>query len=380
MTNQTKAVTELGQRVDELERLVQTISRTKLMWEATFDVISDPVLIINRNFDIKRANRTFAKACGIDIRQVTGKKCHKIFAGFDTPCPHCPVVETLASHKNHEAELDMFPQNKRQYCVNAYCMPKVDGAADEDIVLHYRDITEEKKLTKKLMHSEKMAAVGTLAGGVAHEINNPLGGILAFAQLVMRELGEDHPCMDDLKEIEGAVLRCKKIVRDLLDFSHQNFKEEMRLLDMSEVVNRSLKLFKLNERQSKVNIELNTQTDLPKVEGDFNKLEQVVLNLATNAMHAMKENGGNLNIATFTNNDKSKVFMQFKDNGVGIDADVIDRIFDPYFTTKGQGEGTGLGLSICYKIIEEHGGKIDVESKMGAGTTMTIQFPAVAAP
>ncbi|MBF0107511.1 MAG: PAS domain-containing protein [Deltaproteobacteria bacterium] len=156
----------LTNKVEELERLIETISRSKIMWETTFDVISDPVLIINRNFEIKRANKSFARACSMDIRDVIGKKCFKIFAGYDATCPDCPVFDTLESNKPHHIELKMFPR-ERQYNVNAYCLPSVPMDTDESIVLHYRDITDWKQLQRKLMHSEKMAAIGTLAGGIA---------------------------------------------------------------------------------------------------------------------------------------------------------------------------------------------------------------------
>lgn len=367
-----KEQAELSQKVEELERLIETISRSKIMWETTFDVISDPVLIINRNYDVKRANKALAKACNEDIREVIGRKCYKVFAGYDSPCPKCPVLDTLESHDPHHVELGMFPK-QRQYNVNTYCLPDVSLDSDESIVLHYRDITEEKQLQKKLMHSEKMGAVGTLAGGVAHEINNPLGGILAFVQLIMREVGDDHSCMEDLKEIEDAALRCKKIVRNLLDFSRQDLEEEMSIVSLEEVISRCMSLIKINARDANVEIRLDFQDNLPPVQGDINKLQQVVINLATNSIHAMKE-GGVLQFSTFTNPEQSKVFMQVKDSGMGIDREQLNKIFDPYFTTKGQGEGTGLGLSISYKILEEHRAKIDVESEKGQGTTMTLQF------
>ncbi|OVE80534.1 hypothetical protein BVY03_06135 [bacterium K02(2017)] len=366
----------LSNKVEELEQLVETISRSKTMWETTFDVISDPVLIINRNFEIKRANKAFAKACNIDIRKVSQKKCYKIFAGYDSTCPDCPVFDTLESNEPHYVELNMFPK-QRQYNVNAYSMPKLNIDPDESIILHYRDITDQKQLQKRLMHSEKMAAVGTLAGGVAHEINNPLGGILAFVQLVMRELGDDNSCTEDLKEIEDAALRCKKIVRNLLNFSRQDFEEDMVFVDINDVINKSMSLIKINAKHNNVNINLDISDQIPHLTGDLNKLQQVILNLVTNSMHSMNENGGELSISSFSNPENSKVFLQIKDTGHGIDQEKIDRIFDPYFTTKGQGEGTGLGLAITYKIIEEHNGKIDVESEVGIGTTVTIQFPAI---
>jgi two-component system NtrC family sensor kinase len=366
-----------AERVKILEELVATISRSKKMWEATFDVISDPVLIIDSHYTITRANKALAKACDEDVRHVIGKKCYEIFAGYQHPCPKCPVI---TAGKNagaqvagaNSGELDMF-DNKRQYHASAYSFPNLSHD-NEATVIHYRDVTDEKRLHKKLMHSEKMAAVGTLAGGVAHEINNPLGGILAFAQLIMRQLDENHACQSDLKEIENAVLRCKKIVRDLLDFSRRNIEEEMNPVQINDLIRQTMTLIQINARHLNVTIVQELAPDLPLIYGHFGKLQQVLLNLVTNALHAMKAKGGTLTVKTSTNPEKNIVFLKVQDTGMGIDDGHVEKIFDPYFTTKAQGEGTGLGLSISYKIIEEHGGKIDVSSQKNSGTTMTLQF------
>jgi two-component system NtrC family sensor kinase len=366
-----------AERVKILEELVATISRSKKMWEATFDVISDPVLIIDSHYTITRANKALARACDQDVRHVIDKKCYETFAGYHHPCPKCPVA---AAGKNagtqsvgaNSGELDMF-DNKRQYHASAYSFPNLSHD-NEATVIHYRDVTDEKRLHKKLMHSEKMAAVGTLAGGVAHEINNPLGGILAFAQLIMRQLDENHACQSDLKEIENAVLRCKKIVRDLLDFSRRNIEEEMNPVQINDLIRQTMTLIQINARHLNVTIVQELAPDLPLIYGHFGKLQQVLLNLVTNALHAMKTKGGTLTVSTFVNPEKNKVFLKVQDTGMGIDDGHVEKIFDPYFTTKAQGEGTGLGLSISYKIIEEHGGKIDVSSQKNSGTTMTLQF------
>ncbi|MBU0505243.1 MAG: ATP-binding protein [bacterium] len=371
-----QTIDELCIKVEELESLVETISRSKVMWETTFDVISDPVLIINRNYEIRRANKALAKACDLNIRDVIGKKCHEIFAGYQKPCPKCPVDDIATTQQPDYRELEMFP-TQRQYTVNAYAVPSVFNEQDESIVLHYRDITDEKHLQKKLMQSEKMAAVGTLAGGVAHEINNPLGGILAFVQLVMRALEKEHACQDDLKEIEDAALRCKKIVRNLLDFSREKIDERMELVVLNEAISRTMALISVNAKQTGVEVVQDMEKDIASIVGDLNKLQQVVLNLVTNSIAAMQGGGGVLTLSTFMNPEKTKVFLQVSDTGKGIEEENMNRIFDPYFTTKKQGEGTGLGLAICYKIIEDHKGKIDIESVIDQGTTVTIHFPAV---
>lgn len=365
---------ELARKVAALEKLVETIGRGKMQWEHTFDVITDPVSIIDGEYRITRANIALARASKMDVRELIGKKCYEVFAGYPTPCPRCPVQKTIADRASHAVELSPFPK-KRQYFASAYSLPQQEFP-DEQIVLHYRDITDEKQMHRQLMQTDKMAAIGTLAGGIAHEINNPMGAILAYAQLALRELDDAHPCCEYLKEIEEATLRCKKIVRDLLDFSRQSFDDRMQALSLNEVVDKAMTLVQVNARHFNILIVKNLASDLPGVVGHFHKLQQVVINLVTNALHAMKESGGTLVVTTSKGAGDRTVVVEVEDTGIGIDEEDVDKIFDPYFTTKEQGEGTGLGLSISYKIIEEHRGEIRVESVRGKGTKFILQFPA----
>lgn len=365
----------MSQQIDELKKLVETISRGKLQWEATFDVISDPVVIIDQNYRITRANKAMAEACHLDVKDVIGKSCYKAFAGYNTVCPKCPVGLTLKDHKPHNVELDPFPNNKRQYFSNVYAMPESADRGSSELVLHYRDVTGEKELHKQLMQTDKMAAIGTLAGGIAHEINNPLGAILAHVQLASSELEEGHTCHESLNEIEQSVLRCTKIVRDLLDFSRQNFDDQMVPLSINEVVYKTMALIHVNSHHSRIIVNQNLGKNIPDVFGHFYKLEQVVINLVTNAIHAMRENGGELKISSRVTEDGKAVCLEISDTGHGIDEENVSRVFNPFFTTKQQGEGTGLGLSISYHIIKDHEGTIEVQSQKDKGTTFLITLP-----
>lgn len=364
---------DLKDRIKALEELIETISRGKLQWESTFDVISDPVVIIDENYIIARANRGLASACGQDVRKVIGKKCYEVFAGYKRPCPGCPVAETLKEKKPCEAELDPFPLNKRQYHANVYNLPFREKGKQE-VVLHYRDVTDERELQRQLMQADKMAAVGTLAGGIAHEINNPLGAILAHVQLASSELDKLHPTQEFLKEIQDAVLRCKKIVRDLLDFSRQNFDEQMEILNLNQVIRKTMDLIGVNFKQAQIQVEEDFQKNLPQVYGHFHKLLQMAINLVTNAIQAMRATGGTLKLKTYVN-ERGQICFEVKDTGTGISPEHMNKIFNPFFTTKEQGEGTGLGLSICYKIVQEHGGKIEVENHPEGGTCFLISLP-----
>jgi len=342
------------------------------MWEATFDAITSPVLILTSDYIIKRANLALANAAVSDVRQTVGKRCYEVLANRKIPCKECPLANTFKNKKEHTQVLSNKMRNNRSYEVNAYMLDMADQ--ESQVIMHYRDISEEKELQHRLIQSEKMAAIGMLAGGVAHEINNPLGGILAFAQLAMREVPEDHPAHNDLKEIEEAALRCKRIVQDLLDFSRQN-KDDMQLaLNLNDVLKKIIPLIRVQARNSHIELICDLDETLPAILGNIHKLQQVFLNLITNAYQAMGKKGGKLFLKT-RRDAKDCVQLIVSDTGPGISRENIGRLFDPYFTTKSQGEGTGLGLSISYGIIKDHGGNIQVESELGEGATFIVSLP-----
>lgn len=361
-------------KIKELEELVETISRGKYMWESTFDAITSPVMIVSSDYVIERANLAAAKAANMDVRQMVGTTCYEKLAGFSEPCHGCPLEKTLKAKESFFHTLEPFAKSGRQYEVNVYPLKSMDKS--RQAVLHYHDITEEKKLQRQLLQSEKMAAIGMLAGGVAHEINNPLGGILAFAQLAMRDLASDHATQKDLKEIEEAALRCKRIVQDLLDFSRQNKEEVFGPVQLNDVIKKVMPLIQVQARTSQIDVETHLTSPLQAICGNFHKLQQVILNLVTNAYQAMKsKGGGRLTLKTYSPKNEKKVYAEVSDTGPGIAEGHLEKIFDPYFTTKNQGEGTGLGLSISYGIVQEHGGQIDVKSTFKKGTTFVLSFP-----
>ena len=369
---------EQSRTIKELELLVETISRGKYMWESTFDAITDPVMIVSGDYIIKRANLAAAHAAKMDVRALIGKRCFENLVGSKEPCRGCPLKVTLKTRFSHSFTLDPFVKNNRQHHVNAYPFSAQPLGSQEEgeVVLHYRDVTDEKELERQLVHSEKMAAIGMLAGGVAHEINNPLGGILAFAQLALRDLGKDHPAFHDLKEIEESALRCKRIVEDLLDFSRQHQDDLKKAVSLNEVLQKIMPLIQMQAKATSIEVIEEFDPTLRPVCGNFHKLQQVFLNLITNAYHAMLR-GGRLTLKTCFDRKMNRVCAEISDTGGGIPPEYLDKIFDPYFTTKKQGEGTGLGLSISYGIVQDHSGTIVVKSSKSQGTTFTVSFPVM---
>jgi two-component system NtrC family sensor kinase len=229
--------------------------------------------------------------------------------------------------------------------------------------------------------AEKLAAVGRLAAGVVHEINNPLATVSACAEALESRLQEGafagSTSEEDLREYLGLIrseaFRCKNITTGLLNFSRTRA-VEYRSVDVADIISSCARLLSHQQRGEQIEIIVEAPDDLALISGDAGQLQQAVIALATNAIDAMP-NGGRLTLSAH-NHDKD-VLIEVKDNGHGITAEDLPKIFEPFFTTKEVGDGTGLGLAVCYGILTEHGGRLDVQSQVGAGTTFTITLPAI---
>jgi PAS domain S-box-containing protein len=234
----------------------------------------------------------------------------------------------------------------------------------------------EKKLQDthlQLVSSEKMASLGKLAAGIAHEINNPLGGILIYSSLMMEDLPEEDPKRGDLARIVQETGRCKEIVKSLLEFARQT-EPKKEPTDINRAINDGL-FFLVNQALfHNIRIVKNLDPFLPFVRGNSGQLKQVFMNIIVNAAEAMHGNG-TLTIATSPSPDRKNVWIEFADTGEGIPEENLSRIFDPFFTTKDVGKGTGLGLATSYGIVQDHGGTINVRSKVALGTSFIIELP-----
>ena len=222
----------------------------------------------------------------------------------------------------------------------------------------------------QLVSSEKLASLGKLAAGIAHEINNPLGGILIYASLLLEDLPPDDDKRQDLARIIQEAGRCKEIVKSLLEFARQS-EPKMEPVDINLTITEGLFFLENQALFHNIRIIKNLEPSLPFARGNASQLKQVFMNITVNAAEAM-HGSGTLTIATSFDRERKRIVIKFKDTGEGIPEENLTRIFDPFFTTKAIGKGTGLGLSTAYGIIEGHGSKIEVKSKVGAGTTFTI--------
>jgi two-component system NtrC family sensor kinase len=234
----------------------------------------------------------------------------------------------------------------------------------------------ERKLQEthlQLVSSEKMASLGKLAAGIAHEINNPLGGILIYSSLLMEDLPEEDSKRQDLARVVQEAGRCKEIVRSLLEFARQT-EPKMEPVDINRAITDDLFFLENQALFHNIRIVKNLDPSLPLATGNAGQLKQVFMNIIINAAEAIHGNG-ELTIATYPASDRNAILMEFTDTGEGIREENLSRIFEPFFTTKDVGKGTGLGLATSYGIIEDHGGKIFVKSKVEEGTTFTIELP-----
>jgi two-component system NtrC family sensor kinase len=360
----------------QMEQSLEFIEGIKRRWMATVDAIVDPLMLVDKDFKVIQANQALAKIAGKDIKKVVGSHCYKMFAGRDKPCTGCKLQESIKTETTQTFELNAV--DNRYYEVAT--QPIFDGNGVIEGSLHiYRDRTLAKQLQSQLIQTEKLASIGLLAGGIAHELNNPLAGILLFSQMLLRTVSKESAYYQDVEEIENAAKRCKAIVDSLLDFARQQpviSAESKETVSLHDALAAALRFSTAGGKANRFEIIEKYEADNEmKTTGNRNKIMQVFLNLIQNALQAMP-NGGRLTLRSLVSEDLQWNIIEIEDSGVGIPAAHLKKIFDPFFTSKAEGEGTGLGLSICHGIIEELGGRIEVRSKLRKGTTFSIFFPA----
>lgn len=323
---------------------------------------------------ISYANRRWYDA-GFEQRELLGRPLLELAApGFTRPLADA-VQSTLSGQQVDNLELEILRRNgvSGKFSANLSPMRDEQGLVTS-IVAVMTDITDSAVLRDKLVHAEKMAAVGQLVSGVAHEVNNPLTAILGFADLLMENGDLPETARKDLRVILQEAQRTKQIVQNLLSFARQ-MPPQRNPLQLNSILRRTIQLRSYDFNSHGVDIVEHLDEGLPDVVGDAHQLQQVFLNILNNAYDAVREVGRPARIEIMSTKAGDTVEVSFSDNGNGISHP--DKIFDPFFTTKEVGKGTGLGLSICYGIVKEHGGEIHCHNNIGgAGATFIVRLPA----
>jgi two-component system, NtrC family, sensor kinase len=380
----------------KVEQRTELVVRAKREWERTFDAITEPI-VIQEGFVVRRANLAYASAVGRDIRDVVGQTCHVLLAGRSSPCTGCPLQHTEARESGSELTL---PDGRR---LRATAFRLSEDPADGRTVLQYQDVTARRALEERLRTTERLASLGQLASGASQEINNPLGYVIAnlqSLQATLRELetgadaveraarlcGQNAPAdavrvlsevqarehategLEAVGEALEGAQRISGIVKGLRELARQDL-GKMEALDVNASVSRSVRAELQHMPPGAVQASLGARQ---RVRGSPLQLDQAVGAVLRNARQACP--AGPLQVRT--RDEGGELLVEVQDAGGGIAAAMLPRIFEPFFTTRGGAKAVGLGLTLAYGVVQRHGGRIDVASGVGRGTTVTLRFPA----
>ncbi|MBI1912683.1 MAG: response regulator [Deltaproteobacteria bacterium] len=366
----------LEKRAEENKRLFEMVTKSKEEWVATFDAIQDYISIHDREYRILKINKALARQFNAHPEALIGRKCYELLYCRQEPQCNCPHSRTLKTGEVADAEVeDMIVEGT--YKVTTFPVFDEDGRVWASVHVA-RDITQEKMLREQLLHSEKLSSVGKLVAGIAHELNNPLMGIMGFSQILMDMPGDKKldDIKDKLRKIYHESLRTAKIVQNLLTFARAK-KTEREYHNINEILKHTIELREYSLKANNIHVSLHFEENLPKTMVDLFQLQQVFINIINNAEDAMVSKHGKGNLSITTRKNRRKLEIAFRDDGPGIRKEIIHKVFDPFFTTKDVGKGTGLGLSISHGIITEHGGNIEIISPDDGGTIITVELPIV---
>jgi two-component system NtrC family sensor kinase len=353
---------------------VSNLEDAQKEWEVIFNAIEEGISIHDTNFNILRANQGLARILKTTISELNEKKCYELIHHLSEPLKGCPLLQAIETKRFSNVDV-RIPHLNGEFNISIYPLSNVKGSS-KGFVHIMRDITEQKRLQAELLQLEKLSTVGQLISGVAHELNNPLTSVVGYAQLLTMSEEIGGEIKDDLKKLNDEAIRASKIVQNLLAFARKR-KPEKSYVNINEILISTIALRAYDLKVNNIAVIEDFQTDLPKTMADPHQLQQVFLNLITNAEYAMKmtHGRGRLEIQTRFNLERTLISVSFKDDGPGISEENLSKIFDPFFTTKET--GTGLGLSVSYGIIQEHGGDISTQSRLEKGATFTVELPVI---
>lgn len=349
--------------------------------QAIFDSIGDAILVYDQNARVQHYNVVSKRL--LPVAAQIGRPCAELFhRGSAADANNCPVERALRGERI-DSSLTLTLLDKNRHYLDVTTTPIFDAHEGRHRALVFlRDVSEKRMQELHLVQTEKLSSIGVLATGIAHEINNPLSSIAGFAEALERRFrdelsGAKDPRLDIfppyLKMITTEVYRCKDIINHLLSFGRKS--EGVSLyVDINQILLEVMELLKYHALYRHTQVEKNLQENLPRIKADPSGLRQVCMNLLINAYQSLEE-GGKVEVSTRSAAEET-IEMVISDNGCGMSDDIVDRIWEPFYTTKEVGSGTGLGLAITYNIIKEHGGNILLNSRLGEGSEFIVRLPA----
>ena len=380
-----KAEDDLRRERDLLEQVVvertRTLGQSEMKYRSMMESITDQLYICSPNFTIEYMNPAMVNRLG---RDATGESCHRALHDQDHKCTFC-AFDDVAKGNSIETTITS-PLDHKTYRVTNMPVHHPDGTVSKMSI--YRDITpylaaiaEKDKAEAQLLQAQKMESIGTLAGGIAHDFNNILYPIIGFAEMSIEDLPENHSVRDNLKDILRGAKRASNLVKQILLFSRQK-EVNHKPIRIQPVIKETLKLLR-STIPANIDIQYDLNQDSDYILGDTTEVHEIIMNLCTNSYHAMEETGGVLKIDLNKTEPDPKFnlpsgkycCLSVGDTGAGIPPEIIDTIFEPYFSTKTLGKGSGLGLSVIHGIVKNYKGAIDVESEPGKGTVFHIYLP-----
>ena len=372
---------QLEAEIVERTQVEEALKESEDKYRAMMEAMKESVFICSPDYRIEYMNPSMIKRTG---RDATGEICFKTLHGLDKKCSWCMHDKV---HASEHVELDIVsPKDNRSYHVSQTPIVHRDGSVSKMTV--FRDTTDFIKLESQLHQAQKMEAIGSLAGGIAHDFNNILFAIIGFTELSMNDLPKGSNAQENLRKVLKAADRAKDMIQQILTFSRKTEKEK-KPISVQSVLKEAVNLLRTS-LPSTIEIRQDIDVDCGPVMADSTHIHEIIMNLGTNAYHAMREKGGVLGITLRQEeigSDDSKydpnlhpgTYLELivEDTGHGIDANIMEKIFDPYFTTKSVEEGTGMGLSVVHGIVRDHGGDIRVYSEPGKGTAFYVYLPLI---
>ncbi len=360
---------QMGQTIESHEN-IQNLRRSGTLLQSVFDGISDPLVLLEPDGTLVMVNQAFLQRHNLSGEEVLGKVIDTV-----TSRQHCVFSDCLQ-------ELDLYATEPHTEQIQLddgsifdmffYPILNQDNSV-HTVVCFAKDVTGVREAERRIQQTEKLVAIGQLAAGVAHEINNPLGVILCYTDIIKENFNENKELMEDITVIDRHADNCRRIVADLLDFSRsREFHTDKQVVSVNDTIEDILSMVGPQFMKKQIKLSTSLEKSIPPCLMDSRRMKQVLLNLIMNAAQAIGSKGS---ILISTRVENSSVMVDIDDDGPGINKDIIDKIFDPFFSTKEPGQGTGLGLSVSYGIIREHDGEIRVQSRQGNGTRFTVILP-----